>query len=53
LLDQFPDAPFTSVSFLIDREGIIRYIHPGGTITDAEGKDLENQVLQLIGSFKP
>ena len=53
LLDQFPDAPFTSVSFLIDREGIIRYIHPGGTITDAEGKDLENKVLQLIGSSKP
>ena len=53
LLDQFPDAPFTSVSFLIDREGIIRYIHPGGTITDVEGKDLENQVFQLIGSSKP
>ena len=52
LLDQFPDAPFTSVSFLIDREGIIRYIHPGGTITDAEGKDLENRLLLLIGSSK-
>jgi len=53
LLDQFPDAPFTSVSFLIDREGIIRYIHPGGTITAQEGKDLESRVIQLMGSVSP
>lgn len=53
LLDQFPDAPFTSVSFLIDREGIIRYIHPGGTITAQEGKDLESRVIQLMGSASP
>ena len=53
LLNQFPDAPFTSVSFLIDQEGIIRYVHPGGTITNAEGKDLERKVVQLIGSSKP
>jgi peroxiredoxin len=26
------DRPFTSVSFLIDRAGIIRRIHPGGTM---------------------
>ena len=24
------DGAFTSVSFLIDRQGIVRYIHPGG-----------------------
>lgn len=53
LLDQFPDAPFTSVSFLIDREGIIRYIHPGGTITAQEGKDLESRVIQLMDSASP
>lgn len=29
-LDPVPTADFTSVSFLIDQEGIIRYIHPGG-----------------------
>jgi hypothetical protein len=53
LLDQFPDAPFTSVSFLIDREGIIRHIHPGGTITAQEGKDLESKVIQLMGFASP
>src|SRR5215471_7939225 len=53
LLDEFPDAPFTSVSFLIDREGIIRYIHPGGTITAQEGKDLESRVIQLVDSASP
>ena len=29
-LDKNPKARWTSVSFLIDRKGIIRYIHPGG-----------------------
>ncbi|MBC8549177.1 MAG: TlpA family protein disulfide reductase, partial [Candidatus Brocadiales bacterium] len=29
-LDKNPKASWTSVSFLIDRNGIIRYIHPGG-----------------------
>lgn len=29
-LDPVPTAEFTSVSFLIDRKGIIQYIHPGG-----------------------
>jgi peroxiredoxin len=29
-LNPVPDAKFTSVSFLLDHEGIIRYIHPGG-----------------------
>ena len=29
-LDPVPDAKFTSVSFLVDHEGIIRHIHPGG-----------------------
>ena len=53
LLDEFPDAPFTSVSFLIDREGIIRYIHPGGTITAQDGKDLESRVIPLVDSASP
>jgi peroxiredoxin len=29
-LDKSPKARWTSVSFLIDKNGIIRYIHPGG-----------------------
>ena len=29
-LDRVSDAEFTSVSFLIDKEGLIRYVHPGG-----------------------
>lgn len=29
-LDRVPDANYTSVSFLIDKNGIVRYIHPGG-----------------------
>jgi hypothetical protein len=28
-LDQVPRA-WTSVTFLVDREGIVRYVHPGG-----------------------
>jgi len=52
LLDRFPDAPFTSVSYLIDREGIIRYVHPGGTITQEDEKDLERRVLALLSSSK-
>jgi peroxiredoxin len=29
-LDPVPDAKFTSVSFLVDHEGVISHIHPGG-----------------------
>jgi peroxiredoxin len=29
-LNRVSDAEYTSVSFLIDKKGIIRYIHPGG-----------------------
>jgi thiol-disulfide isomerase/thioredoxin len=53
LLDRFPDAPFTSVSFLIDREGIVQYVHSGGIITDQDGKELQSKVLELLGSANP
>jgi peroxiredoxin len=53
LLDKFPAAPFTSVSFLLDRDGIIRYVHPGGTITKEDETDLERKVLALLGSPMP
>jgi len=29
-LDRVPDAAFTSSSLLIDKEGIVRHVHPGG-----------------------
>jgi peroxiredoxin len=30
-LDRVPDAKFTSSSVLIDKRGIVRHVHPGGT----------------------
>ena len=36
-LDGKPQA-WTSVSFLIDREGIIRYVHPGGEYHEGPGE---------------
>ncbi|MFL6354154.1 MAG: hypothetical protein ACJ74Z_20205 [Bryobacteraceae bacterium] len=30
------DRDFTSVSFLVDRSGIIRYVHPGGEFHDGQ-----------------
>lgn len=45
------ERPWTSVSFLIDRRGIIRYIHPGGSY--AIGSDdysvLKAKVEELLG----
>ena len=29
-LDRVPDADFTSSSLLIDRQGVVRHVHPGG-----------------------
>jgi hypothetical protein len=29
-LNRVPDASFTSASLLIDRQGIVRHVHPGG-----------------------
>jgi thiol-disulfide isomerase/thioredoxin len=40
------DRHFTSVSFLIDRKGIIRFIHPGGKY--APGSDDEKQLRAKI-----
>jgi peroxiredoxin len=39
-LDRVPDAAYTSSSLLIDKRGIVRHVHPGGTFakdgTDAQ-----------------
>jgi peroxiredoxin len=32
-LDRVPDASFTSASLVIDRQGIVRHVHPGGAFT--------------------
>ena len=41
---------WTSVSFLIDRKGIIRYVHPGGTYIkgDADYNRLRSQIELLL-----
>jgi peroxiredoxin len=41
---------FTSVSFLIDRRGVIRHVHPGGQYVkgDAEYAKLESQIERLL-----
>ena len=48
-LDRVKDAEFTSVSFLIDRAGVVRYVHPGGTITQKDAKRLEEEIRGLLG----
>jgi peroxiredoxin len=44
------DRDYTSVSFLIDKRGVIRHVHPGGTIDlDApDGKALLSKVEELL-----
>ncbi len=44
------DYGFTSVSFLLDRQGVIRYIHPGGQYVkgDAEYAWIESQIENLL-----
>jgi peroxiredoxin len=41
---------FTSVSFLIDRRGVIRHVHPGGQYVkgDAEYAKLESHIERLV-----
>jgi peroxiredoxin len=47
-LNRVPDADFTSVSFLIDRKGIIHHIHPGGTYSEHDAGVLRQQIENLI-----
>jgi peroxiredoxin len=41
---------WTSVSFLIDRAGVIRHIHPGGSYSEAEARAMEAMIQQLLES---
>lgn len=47
-LDRAPEDSWTSVSFLIDKQGIVRYVHPGGTITDEDGQRIEDEIRRLL-----
>jgi thiol-disulfide isomerase/thioredoxin len=44
------DRDFTSASYLVDREGVIRYVHPGGTYApgDADYRALERAIESLL-----
>ena len=41
---------FTSVSFLIDRRGVIRYVHPGGSFAlgSADFRAIQAKVAELL-----
>jgi len=39
---------WTSVSFLIDREGVIRYIHPGGAYSPEDAQEIEAVIQELL-----
>jgi peroxiredoxin len=45
------DRRFTSVSFLLDREGMIRYVHPGGTLGQDPG-ELERLRSMIAGLLR-
>ena len=42
------DREYTSVTFLLDRSGVIRFVHPGGTYTAAEANRLESEIRKLV-----
>lgn len=49
-LDGNPQAKWTSVSFLLDRRGVVRYVHPVGVYEkgDAGYKKLESEITKLL-----
>lgn len=47
-LERVPGAQWTSVSFLIDRDDLVRYVHPGGTITKADAGHLAREISALL-----
>ena len=47
-LDRTPDADYTSVSFLIDKKGTIRYIHPGGAYSAQDAAEIEKKIEELL-----
>ncbi|MCI0442854.1 redoxin domain-containing protein [bacterium] len=51
-LDRVPDADFTSVSFLIDKKGIVRYIHEGGQYDADDVKKIREKIEKLLISIE-
>ncbi len=51
-LDRIPESDWTSVTFLLDREGIVRHIHPGGQYVagDADHAALEARIEELVAA---
>lgn len=49
-LDRVDGEPWTSVSFLIDQQGVVRYIHPGGTITAEDAERIEKETSALLAA---
>lgn len=47
-LDKAPDDSWTSVSFLIDQHGIVRYVHTGGTITKEDANEIRSEIEALL-----
>lgn len=49
------ERDFTSVSFLLDRRGVIRYVHPGGQYVrgDAAYEELETRIERLLSEPAP
>lgn len=47
-LDRVEGAPWTSVSFLIDQDGVVRYVHPGGTITEEDAERMDKEISALL-----
>lgn len=47
-LDRVDGEPWTSVSFLIDQQGVVRYVHPGGTITAEDAERIEREISALL-----
>jgi peroxiredoxin len=47
-LNRVPDADFTSVSFLIDKKGIVRYLHHGGKYDAEDVKEIRQKIKDLL-----
>jgi peroxiredoxin len=50
-LDRVPNADFTSVSFLIDKKGIIRYRHPGGKYESHDAEIIQKMIEKLVSEY--
>jgi hypothetical protein len=46
---------FTSVTFLLDRSGVVRHVHPGGKYVRGDGgfEALEAKIRELLGEPSP